>query len=289
MRASLWEKLFYRLNEFILLLAALTCLLPLIHITAVSFSHPMEVTSGHVTLWPIEPTWNSFEALLIGTNAIKAMLNSVVITVVGVIISMIATVFVAYPLAKTYFLGRKFFSVAIVFTMLFGGGLIPQYIVVKSLGIINTYWALWLPGMISTYNMWVMKSFFQELPRELEDAARIDGCNELRLLARIILPMSMPMLVSIALFYGVGYWNNFFQVLIYINETGKYNLAVLIQQLIISLADPKLVLEQGRLQDIAPEGIKAAGVLIMIAPMLAVYPFLQKHFVKGVMIGSLKG
>ncbi|WP_306299334.1 carbohydrate ABC transporter permease [Paenibacillus sp. MY03] len=137
--------------------------------------------------------------------------------------------------------------------------------------------------------MWVVKTFFQNIPRELEDAARIDGCGELRLIMRIVLPVSLPMLVAISLFYGVAYWNNFFNVLIYINDTSKYNLAVLVQQMIFSASNPQLAIDSDLQQAITPEGVKAAGVLVMVFPVLIVYPFVQKHFVKGVMIGSLKG
>ncbi|KRF10283.1 ABC transporter permease [Paenibacillus sp. Soil766] len=289
MKATFGEKLFYAANYFLLSLAGLSCMLPLIHLFAISLSDPGAIMSGRVTLWPVH--WNvlSYEALITGTRIVEAFRNSVLITIVGVVLSMTASTLVAYPLSKPYFFGRRFFSMAIVFTMMFGGGLIPNYLLIKSLGLINSYWAIWLPGLISTYNMWVMKTFFQNIPVELENAARIDGCGEFGLLLRIILPTSLPMIATISLFYAVGNWNNFFGVLIYIHDTSKLNLAVLVQQMVFAASDPNLALQSDMQELITPEGVKAAGVLIMIIPMLIVYPFIQKHFVKGVMIGSLKG
>ncbi len=289
MRASAGEKLFYAANYFILTIAGMLCLFPLLHIFATSFSDPGMILAGRVTLWPVQWNADSYKALFLGTRVVDAFGNSIAITLVGVLLSMAASIAVAYPLSKEYFYCRRLFSLAIIFTMIFGGGLIPNYLLIKSLGLIDTYWALWLPGLISTYNMWVMKTFFQNVPRELEDAARIDGCGELRLIGRIVLPVSLPMIVAISLFYGVAYWNNFFNVLIYVNDTSKYNLAVLVQQMIFSASNPQLAIEADLQQAITPEGVKAAGVLVMVAPILIVYPFVQKHFVKGVMIGSLKG
>lgn len=178
---------------------------------------------------------------------------------------------------------------AMVFTMIFNGGLIPTYLVVQKLGLVNSYGALWLPGLVSTYNMLIMRSSFENLPKEVDEAARIDGCSELGLLFRIVLPLSKPMLATLALFYGVGYWNSFMSVMIYINDTVKFNMTVLVQNMIKStslvqdFSDPTMV------SNLTPEGVRSAAVIVMIVPILAVYPFLQKYFVKGVMLGSIKG
>lgn len=187
--------------------------------------------------------------------------------------------------------GRKFFTMLIIFTMVFNGGLIPTYLVIKSLGLVNTYGAIWLPGLISVYNMLVMRSFFNGFPEEIEEAARIDGCGEIRLMLQMILPLSLPVLAALTLFYGVGYWNSFFSVMIYINDSSKNTLAVLIQQMISSqqLLQEIANTSSEDLTSVTPESIKAAGVFVMMVPMLILYPFLQKYFVKGVMIGSVKG
>jgi len=290
MKATKSEKIFYILNYFMLTLAGLSCLLPLLHIIAVSLSSPESVMSGNVGIWPVEGSIESYLLILKGTPIVNAFKNSVVITIVGVFLSMAATILAAYPLSRKYFYARNFFTMFIVFTMLFGGGLIPSYLVIKSIGLVNSYWALWLPGLISTYNMLVLRTFFQNIPEELEEAARMDGCSEWRLIIQIFLPLSLPTIATLSLFYAVGYWNSFMNVLIYINKTSKFNLSVLVNQMIRSqaLLDPTYI----QAEDISmatPEGIRAAGIMIMVVPMLLVYPFLQKYFVKGVMLGSIKG
>ena len=203
---------------------------------------------------------------------------------------MCATILAAYPLSKPYMYARKQMTMLCVFTMLFGGGMIPTYLVIRDLGIIDTYWALWLPGLVSTYNMLVMRTFFTNISGELEDAARIDGCNEVRLLVQIYLPLSLPCIATIALFYAVGFWNMFQSVLIYINSTAKYNLSVLVNNMIRE----QLIITNDFIQaeDIStatPQGVQAAGIIVMIFPIMCVYPFLQRYFVKGVMLGSVKG
>lgn len=291
MRGSTGDRLFYWINYTLLTAISFTCLFPMLHIISLSLSDTHSIISGKVSVWPIGLTLESYVSLLEGTNVIKAFRNSVIIAVVGVGLSMFMTILAAYPLSREYFYMRKGFTLLMVFTMLFGAGLIPMFLVVKSLGLVNTYFALWLPALISTYNMLVMKTYFENLPNELDQAARIDGCGEFRYLTRVVLPLSTPMLATLSLFYGVSFWNAFMNVLIYVNDTSKYNLTVLVQQMIRSQS----VLEElanvspEDLASITPEGIKSAGVMVMVIPMLAVYPFLQKFFVKGVLIGSVKG
>ena len=290
MKASKGEKIFYALNYCFLFTIALSCLLPFLHIMAVSVSGQGPVISGRVGIIPMEFTLESFILLLNGTPVVNAFRNSLVITVVGVVLSMIATTLAAYPLSRSYFYCRKFLTLFCVFTMLFSGGLIPSYLVVRNLGLVNTYWALWLPGIVSTYNMLIMRTFFVNIPSELEEAARIDGCNEVQLLFRIFLPLSLPVLATLSLFYGVGYWNAFMSVLIYIIDTSKHNLSVLINNMIRN--QTFLTQQYVQIEDmvlVPPEGVRAAGIMVMIIPMLCVYPLLQKYFVKGTMLGSIKG
>ncbi|MDF2837029.1 MAG: carbohydrate transporter permease [Paenibacillus sp.] len=291
MRISTGERWFYRINNLILGLAALTCLLPMLNLLAVSLSGNRAVMSGEVGIWPVEFTAASYEALASGSPILSAFGNSVLLTVVGIALSMLFTLLAAYPLSRRAFYLRKPITLAIVFTMLFTGGIIPHYLLVDSLGLVNTYWALWLPALVSPFNMLIMKNYFEQLPDEMEEAARIDGCGEFAFITKIVLPLSVPMLATIALFYGVNLWNSFFQVLIYINDTDKYNLTVLVQQMVRSTS---VLLEYTSLQpeemnQLPPEGVKAAGVIVLLLPMLIVYPFIQKYFVKGVMIGAIKG
>lgn len=291
MRTTRGERVFYNINYLILTLAGLSCLLPLINIAAVSLSSNRAVSSGIVALWPVEATLKSYEVLFQGSSILKAFMNSVTLTVVGTALCLLFTVLAAYPLSKKLFYARKQLTLAIVFTMLFAGGLIPTYLVVNSLGLINSYGAIWLPALVSAYNMLIMKSYFENMPEELEEAAKMDGCGEVLYISKILLPLSGPMLATIGLFYGVGFWNTFMSVLIYINDTDKYNLTVLVQNMIQSqsLLATMTNLQPEEMAQIASEGVKSSGIMVMVIPLLAVYPFLQKYFVKGAMIGAIKG
>ena len=290
MRSTRGEKIFYAINYAFVTLVALTCLLPLIYEISLSFSSSRAISSGWVSFWPIEFCFDNYTLIFKGTPILRAFKNSVIITGVGTAFSMCATILAAYPLSKPYMYARKQMTMLCVFTMLFGGGMIPTYLVIRDLGIIDTYWALWLPGLVSTYNMLVMRTFFTNISSELEDAARIDGCNEIRLLLQIFLPLSLPCIATIALFYAVGFWNMFQSVLIYINSTAKHNLSVLVNNMIRE----QLIITSDFIQaeDIStatPQGVQAAGIIVMIFPIMCVYPFLQRYFVKGVMLGAVKG
>lgn len=289
MKPTTGEKWFLAVNALLLLIAGLSCLLPLLHIVSVSFSDPHAVMSGAVTLWPQGWTLESYGLLLRGSKIVSAFTNSVELTVVGVALSMIFTTMAAYPLSRRYFYMRRFWTLAIVFTMLFSGGLIPGYLLLKQLGLINTYGAIWLPGLVSTFNMLIMRTYFEGIPDELDDAARMDGCGEWRYLLRIVLPLSVPVIATLSIFYAVGYWNSFFQVLMYINQTSKFNLTVLVQQMIQSQSLMQEMNASDMQAFITPEGIKTAGIVVMVLPLLLVYPFMQKYFIKGVMIGAVKG
>jgi putative aldouronate transport system permease protein len=290
MRASPGEKVFYALNYLVLTVIGISCVLPLIHLLAISFSDQPAVISGHVGLWPVGWNVESYRLLIKGTQVLHAFGNSVKIMVVGTMLSILFTIFAAYPLSKRYFFARRSFTLMMIFTMLFSAGLIPNYLLVKQLGMVNTYWSLWLPGLISVYNTLVLKAFFENIPAELDEAARMDGCNEWRLIAKIYLPLAMPAIATLILFYAVGYWNMFQNVLIYINSPLKQNLTVIVQQMIMnSMISVDQYLRPEEAIQVTPESIKSSGVIVMILPMLIVYPFVQKHFVKGVMIGSVKG
>jgi putative aldouronate transport system permease protein len=291
MKATNGEKLFYVINYFILALAGISCVIPLIHTLALSLSDNHAIMSGLVSLLPVNFTLSAYSSLFHGTRVMGAFRNSLIITSVGVLLSMLFTIMAAYPLSRSYFYARRFFSMAIVFTMLFSGGLIPLYLVVKSLGLINTYWALWLPSLVSTFNMLLMKTFFENIPEELVEAARMDGCSEWKLIGRVFLPLSLPVIATLVLFYGVAYWNMFVSVMLYINNAKLSNLTVLVQQMIQnqSVITEMMATEPQNADLITPESIRSAGVIILTFPLIAVYPFVQKFFVKGVMIGAVKG
>ncbi|OXM82279.1 ABC transporter permease [Paenibacillus rigui] len=254
------------------------------------------ISSGEVLLWPKDITFSSFSNLIEDGQLLNAMKNTLLITVVGTALNIVSTIIAAYPLSRRRLKGRTFFLMLITFTMLFGGGLIPNYILIKTLGIMNSYWALWLPGLLSTYNFFVMKTFFENLPAELEESAAIDGANDLIIIWKLILPLSLPILAALTLFYAVGWWNSYMNVLMYITSSGKQSLMVKLLQMIDTTSQNLLNAnatngsEGATMQAlVSPEGIRAAAIIISVAPILCVYPFLQKYFVKGVLIGSLKG
>ncbi|WP_409341503.1 carbohydrate ABC transporter permease [Paenibacillus sp. MBLB4367] len=291
MRTSNGERLFYAVNYIVLAIIACSSLFPLLHLIALSISDPSAVETGKVNLWPVGLSMETFNLLFKGTPIVHSFLNSVKVTVVGLMLCMVMTICAAYPLSRPYFYARRWFTLAMIFTMIFSGGLIPSYLIVKSLGLINTYWAIWLPALVSTYNMLVLRTYFEGIPQEIDEAARMDGCGEYRLLLQIILPVSMPVIATLTLFYGVAFWNTFMSMLLYINSTDKYNLTVLVQNMIQSQSalQQSLIVQPDDQSHIVEEGVKAAGVIVLIVPMLLVYPFLQKYFIKGVMIGSVKG
>ncbi|MBD2848504.1 carbohydrate ABC transporter permease [Paenibacillus sp. IB182496] len=291
MKATRGEKLFYAVNYVVLGLIALSCLLPMVHIAAMSLSDAHHVASGHVVFWPLGWTTDAYTSLIEGSDIVNAFRNNVVLTVVGTALCMCCTVLAAYPLSRRDMYGRRLFTLAIIFTMLFTGGIIPNYLVIKGLGLIDSYGAIWLPALVSVFNMLVLKTYFESMQVEMEEAARIDGCSEWRLIAQIVLPLSVPVLAALTLFYAVAFWNQFMNVLIFMNDPAKYNLTVLVQQMVQSQSMMQDLnnLQPEDMANLTPETIKSAGVVVMLVPMLIVYPFLQKYFVKGVMIGAVKG
>ncbi|TXK77655.1 carbohydrate ABC transporter permease [Paenibacillus sp. N3.4] len=291
MRENTAGKWFHVTVHSILLLAAISCLIPLINIIAVSFSDSAAIDSGYVWLWPIHFNLEAYKKLFIGTRVVPSFVNSLTITVVGTGLSLLCTTLAAYALSRKYCYGRKFITLGMVFTMMFTGGLIPSFLLMKSLGLINTYWSLWLPGLVGAYNLLLMRSYFEGIPPEIEESARIDGCGEWRLLAQIFLPLSLPVIATICLFLAVGYWNSFLNVLLFIHDAEKMNLTVFVQQMVQSqsMLIQAIALQPEDLENMSPEAMKAGGIVIMTLPMLIVYPLLQKYFVKGVMLGAIKG
>lgn len=296
MKPTMQEKSFYSINYLLLILATITCVVPVIHIAAISLSSERAIISGFVGLWPVDFNLQSYMYLIKGTRIMSSFWNSVEITVIGTALSLLFTVLGAYPLTRSYMIGRRFFTLAIMFTMIFGGGLIPTYLVVKSVGLIDSYGALWALALVSPWNLLIMIGFLRQIPSELEDAAHIDGCGDMRLLISVILPLSLPVMATLSVFYGVSYWNNFMSVLIYMNDPLKFNLSVfvneIVRQLDISVSsstDMILQLNSNESTLLTAESVKAASIFIMIVPMLVVYPFLQKYFVKGALLGSIKG
>lgn len=274
----------------LLAVAAFTTLFPFLNVAAMSLSDGEAIRAGKVSLVPVDFTWTAYRNLIDDGQLFVAMKNTALMTVVGTSLNMLVTVMAAYPLSKPDLRGRGPLLGMIIFTMLFGGGLIPQFLLIKSLGIMNTYWSLWLPALISTYNMFVMKTFFEGLPPELEESAAIDGAKDWTVLVRIVLPLSLPVIAALTLFYAVGWWNAYYNVLIFIKSSGSMSLMVKLYQMIDNLNPELMVMDSANSgHTIPPEGVRAAAAMVAALPILIVYPFLQKYFVKGVLMGSVKG
>lgn len=289
---SLGRKAFTVCNIVILIALAAICLLPLINILAISFSSSAAAGSGSVRFLPVDFTLDSYEFVLKKTEFWKAFAISVQRVLIGVPLSMLLTVLMAYPLSKRNdkFRGRQVYVVLLVFTMLFSGGLIPWYMTISQLGLIDTFWALILPSAVSVYNMIILMNFFRQLPDELEEAAFIDGAGHWRTLFQIVLPLSKPALATIVLFCVVTQWNSWFDGLLLMNSPDNYPLQSYLQTVIINqdmtLASSGSALA---LAEVSDRTQKAAQAFVAALPILCVYPFLQKYFTTGLVVGSVKG
>jgi len=273
-----------------LILLGLIMLLPLASVFSKSVSEEWAITSGKVGILPVGFQLDTLREVISSSMFIRAFGISVGITLVGTLISIFMTALTAYPLSKRHLPGISFMMVLFIFTMLFSGGLIPNYLLMRQLHLVNNLWVLILPGMISVFNMLVIKSYYESLPEALEESARIDGAKTYTILFRIILPLSMPVIATIALFYAVGYWNDYFGPMIYINDTALKTLQLYLQDVVMDANAANLTNKSvDDLMNMSPEGIRAATVVASTVPILLVYPFMQKYFIKGVLIGSVKG
>ncbi|CAH1207553.1 carbohydrate ABC transporter permease [Paenibacillus sp. 2RAB27] len=285
---TLGNRIFDAINYTVLLIVALVCVLPFVYVLAISFTSPSEVAKGGILLFPKEWSLSAYTYILSTNTLIRSMMVSIYITVVGTFINLLFTALMAYPLAKKKLRGRQTILLGVLITMLFSGGMIPTYFVVKDLHLTNTLWSLMIPSAISAFNLIVLKNFFQEIPDGLEDSAKIDGCTDLGVLFRIVLPLSMPAMATFGLFYAVAHWNQFFNAIIYINDNAKWPIQVLLRE-IIMLAQSRIGDTGFDETEIQPLTIRMAVIVFATLPILIVYPFLQKHFTKGVMLGSVKG
>lgn len=289
-KPSIGSRLFDITNVFVLVLCSVIMLFPFLYVLATSLSPMEQVLRGGLILWPDKLTWDAYHTIFSNTHFVRSLWMSIVITVTGTFVNLVFTSLMAYPLAKKKLRGRNAILFLVVVTMLFSGGLIPTYLVVKNMHLLNTLWSVILPGAISAFNLIIMKNFFQSIPEELEEAARIDGCRSYGVLFRIVLPLSMPALATFTLFYAVGHWNSFFSAVMYINKTDLWPIQVLLRQMIIEGSVEQF--QNASLEasaQVLPQTIKMAATIVATVPILLIYPFLQKHFAKGVLLGSVKG
>ncbi|MFX3636243.1 MAG: carbohydrate ABC transporter permease [Candidatus Pristimantibacillus sp.] len=286
-RVSTGQRWFNAFNYIFLIVLGLSMILPIVHVLAQSLSSNAAINNGKVYLWPVDLTLTNYKAVMGEKLIWRSFAISVYITALGTFINLAMTAMLAYPLSRTEYVYRKPVLVFVLLTMIFTAPLIPNYLLVKELGLHDTLWSLMLPGAISAFNLFVMRSFFVALPSELIDSSRIDGCGEARILWSIVLPLSKPVMATIGIFYAVSLWNNYANALYYINDRMLYPLQVRLREFIITDSSSINAPAEDVLLS-SPEGIKMAVVIIATIPIMLVYPFLQKHFTKGMMVGSVK-
>ncbi|AYB44456.1 carbohydrate ABC transporter permease [Paenibacillus lautus] len=292
-KESAGDRLFDIINYILLAIVLTIVLYPLIFVAVASISNPAAVVKGEVWLLPKDINFTGYEKVFANKEILNGYMNTILYTVVGTIVNVGMTILAAYPLSRKDFRGRNIFTALFVFTMFFSGGLIPTYLIVKDLGMTNTMWALIIPNAVAVWNIIIMRTFFQQsIPFEIQESAQMDGCGNFKILLRIILPLSMPILAVMTLFYSVAHWNSFFSALIYLTERDKYPLQLFLREILIqsNMQDMIQTSEESLAKTIMEaESIKYALVIVANLPILMLYPFLQRYFVKGMVIGAIKG
>ncbi|WP_020619648.1 carbohydrate ABC transporter permease [Paenibacillus daejeonensis] len=280
------DKLFNTFVYIILGLCGLAAVLPILYVVSVSITPFGEVLrNGGFILFPREITFSAYKTLLTESNIPRAFQVTIFITVVGTAVNLVLTALMAYPLSRKNLPGRHLFLLMIVFTLLFSGGIIPTYLIVKSMGLLDSVWAMILPNAVWSFNVLIMKSFFEGLPEELFESARMDGAKEFRILLQIVTPLSVPVLLTVGLFYLVGHWNEFFQAIFYVTDRTLFPLQVVVREILMQSQQP---LENA--ENMMPtQTMQMASVMLASLPVIVIYPFLQKHFTKGMLLGSIKG
>ncbi len=283
--------LFNIINIPVMTILVLSTLYPFYYVIVGSISGDNVAAQDIYFLYPKGLSFSAYNMVFSTPSIVRAYGNTLFITTIGTILSLLFTTITAYPLSKARLHGRRTLTLLFYFTMLFGGGLVPTYLVIRDLGLIDTLWALILPKMISVYNMLLLINFFKNIPQEMEDSATIDGANEITILLRIMLPLSLPIFATLTLFYAVGYWNSWFDAVMYINRSRNYPLQLVLREIVQSV-DLSYVAGGGSdysMSDMTIQSVRLATIVVAILPIMSVYPFLQKYFVKGVMIGAIKG
>lgn len=291
-KRTVGDWIFDTINYALLLFLVVITLYPLWHVLVTSFASPEAITKyGSMLIWPDGFNLRSYQYVFSNPMIGIGYRNTILLVTVGTSLSMLMTCLGAYALYCKWLMGRKFFMILVTIPMFFGGGLIPSYLLVRQLGLYNSFWALILPGVLSSWNMIMMRTFFQGIPDSLPESARIDGANDIHILFRILIPVSIPIMAVMILFYAVGYWNAWFGASIYLKDRSKFPLQLVMRGILISGSqrdfDTGYISGANKTQIF--KGLKYATVIVSTMPILCVYPFLQKYFVKGIMVGSLKG
>ena len=285
------EKIFVVFVYIFLFVFAAICIFPFLNVFARSFSPEFYIQQGQVWLWPVKFTINTYVKIFQARGIVSGFKNSFFVAVVGTTVNLFMSFMIAYPLSRKRLPLRTVFTLVAVFTMLFPVGIIPFYLLVKKLGLINSLWALIWPYAITTFNMIIIKNYFQNIPDSLEESAFIDGAGELTILFRIFVPLSKPVIAAIGLFYLIFNWNIFMPAVFFLTHPSKYTIQVVLRDILTQhMLEDQLPFEQSALMtEAGPQGIQAAVTIVAMIPILAVYPFIQKYFTRGIMIGSIKG
>ena len=277
-------------NYFFLFMVGFITLYPMWYILIVSISSDYYISRSLVNVWPRGFTIGAYNLVFKNWDLWRSYLNTIIYTGVGTLFNMVFTCLCAYPLSRSDFYGRRFFNFFVIFTMFVSGGMIPTYLVIYNLKMLNTIWAMVLPGAVSTFNMIIMRTFFTGIPVSLTESAYLDGANDLRILRSIILPLSKPILATLTLFYSVGHWNSFMPALLYLRSKAKYPVQLILRDIVVQgNVDSQMSWDLVGNTVLSAINFKYAVIIITIIPILCVYPFIQRHFVKGVMIGAVKG
>ena len=288
------DKIVYTLNYIMLIAFLIIVLYPFVYIVSCSFSSGQALISGKVTLLPVDPTLEGYKAILEYKDIWTGFANSFLYTIAGTLVGLTLTILAAYPLSRSSLVGRRPLMMLFLFTMLFNGGLVPNYMLVLSLGLLNTGWAIILPTALSAYNVIVARTFFiNTIPNELHESAELDGCGEFRFLISIVLPLSKAIMAVLVLWIAIGFWNSYFNPMIYLNDKSKFPLQLILREILLmanvdftkAAANPELYYKNQQLSEI----LRYGTIIISALPLMVLYPFIQKYFVQGVMIGSVKG
>lgn len=282
--------IFDGVNVLFLLGLCLLVIIPFWYMLAVSLSPVSESVGGRFYLFPKEFTLEAYQYLFSTNQFVRSLGNSIYLTALGTVVNLIVSITLAYSISRKSLPGRRVMLLLMLFTMVFSGGMIPKYLLVKSLGLLDSYWALILPAATNAFTILVMKTFFQNLPESLDEAARIDGAGEMRILWSVVIPLSMPIIATFSLFFMVSYWNDFFSAIIYLSNPEKWPIQVLLRQMVV-VGNSNFANEANLDFELASQvgdNVKMAAIIVAMIPIVLVYPFLQKHFAKGAMLGSIK-
>ncbi len=284
-RVSASRRVFLAANTIILLAISFIMLYPVLYVIAASFSEETAILRGDVVFIPVDAHVKAYQKVFQYPLLWQSYGNTLLYTGLGTVINLVLTVFGAWALSQKKMVGRRFFTLMCTFTMFFNGGMIPTFLVIRELRLLNTIWAILLPGAVSTYNMILMRTFFMQIPQSLVEAAELDGCRDFGVLIRIVLPLSLASLMTIGMFYAVAHWNSYFTAVLYLSKPELYPLQIILRQVVLM---NEIVENASSTENVMAEGIKYATIVVAMLPMLCIYPFVQRYFVKGVLVGSVK-